>query len=94
MVESERAGKFYNGYHGHGHQGRNFFPKSGGTNFRFVWKFWELDRAPNKATGNSRFESQKFPPLSVKIPVIKIPLAHPVCKPKVITIVIYLQITN
>ena len=28
---------------------------------------------PDKATGNSRFESQKFPPLSVKIPVMKIP---------------------
>ena len=53
---------------------------------------------PSKATGNSRFESQKFPPhpLSVfpKIPIMKIPPIHPVCKPKVIIIVIYLPMTN
>jgi len=32
---------------------------------KVVGKKW---RAVSKATGNSRFERQKFPPLSVKIP--------------------------
>jgi len=30
----------------HRTQGRNFVPKSGGTNFRFVREFGGLDRAP------------------------------------------------
>jgi len=50
-----------------------------------------------KATGNSRSGSQKFPPLSVKIPEnsrYEIPTIHPLCKRKVIKIVIYLPITN
>jgi len=55
-------------------------------------------QAAIKATGNSRSESQEFPPqVSVKIPEnsrCETPPIDPMCKPKVITIVIYLSITN
>jgi len=50
-----------------------------------------------RATGNSRSGSQKFPPLSVKIPEnsrYENTPTHPVCKRKFIKIVIYLPITN
>jgi len=58
-------------------------------------------RPQSKATGNSRSESKKSPPLSVKIPensryentAFKRPIRR-LCKPKVITIAIYLPITN
>ena len=32
-------------------QGRNFVPKSGGTNFRFVWKFWGGARSRSRRRG-------------------------------------------
>jgi len=51
----------------------------------------------NKATGNSHSGSQKSPLVSVKIPENShhenTPI-HPMCKHKVIKIVIYLPITN